>query len=180
MKFSITFDGADAASAAFRNLTAPNLDNRLAKVMGEAYYDAIKAWIAGGHSFTGRSGQLEQSIGWRPEADGAVVYATAAYAPAIEFGSGIHGPKAADYAAQGGYVIRPKAGRKALRLPLDGGDDFGPNRSALRRQVIHPGVKAQPYFFADMDERENLLTASALDYLATSFLDRTYFLDQPR
>lgn len=163
MRISITFDSSEANSA-LRTLSAPGLDARLAKVMGQAYFDAIKAWIKGGNSFTGQSGQLEQSIGWRPEPDGAVVFATAAYAPAIEFGSGLHGPNAAPYA------IRPKPGRKALKFAVGGVE-------VTRRGVMHPGVEAQPYFFADWEHRADLMMQSALDELATSVLDRPYTLD---
>lgn len=152
MKLTLTFDDG-GSQAAFRRLSAPGLDARLCKVMAETYTTAIRDYIAAGHSFTSRTGHLEQSINWRPDGDGATVFATAEYAPYLEFGTGTHGPKGQP------YEIKPKPGRKALRFPMGGGD-------VLRKKVIHPGIEASPYFFSDTDHRETLLADASRDYLA--------------
>lgn len=160
MKIDFVWDTA-AALGPLQALQDPRLARKVALAAAEAYTDAVLDWIAAGNSFTSRTGQLEQSIGWRPDGDGAVVYANAETAAYLEYGTGLHGPFAADYAAQGGYPIRPKAGRKALRIPL-GAED------GLFRQVIHPGIEPSPYFFADFDRREGLMLDAALGVLATA------------
>ena len=66
---------------------------KCAKKAAEAYHTSILDWIGAGKSFTGRSGLLEGSIGWRPEGGGALVCANMEYAPYVEFGTGLHGPK---------------------------------------------------------------------------------------
>jgi hypothetical protein len=136
-------------------LQDPRLAVRCAKVAAQAYHESILDWIAMGHSFTSRTGQLEQGIGWRPDGDGAVVYANAEHALYIEQGTGLYGPY------HQSYTIQPKPGRKALRLPIPGGG------SVLRRKVIHPGIQAQPYFFADFDARET----SMLDAMRSVYAD---------
>jgi hypothetical protein len=120
-----------------------------AKAAAEAYTDATLDWIAEGKSFVGRTGQLEQSIGWRPEGGGAVVYASAEHAGYIEQGT------------RGPYPIRPKPGRKALRLPIPGGGYL------IRKLVMHPGIKARPFFFADFQARENKMLDALRGVLAT-------------
>lgn len=152
MEISIKFEDHGAADA-FRRLTAPNLDARICQVMAERYTTAILDWIGMGHSFTSRTGHLDQSIGWRPDGDGAVVFANAEYAPYLEFGTGLRGPQ------HQAYEIRPKPGRKALRFPMGGSD-------VIRAQVIHPGIEPSPYFFADRDHRASLLADAARDDLA--------------
>lgn len=147
MRISLTYDNG-GASEMFRSLTAPNLDARTSKVMAEAYYDAIQDWIKGGNSFTSRHGHLEDSIKWRPEGDGAVVFATMEYAPYVEFGTGIHGPH------KQAFEIKPKPGRKALSWKKDG-------VQITRRKVISQGQEADPYFFADQDNRERLMLNAA-------------------
>lgn len=161
MNLHLTWD-ATAALGLLHELQDPALAGRIAKHAAEAYTDSILDWIAMGNSFRGRTGQLEQSIGWRPD---GVVYANAEYAPYLEFGTGTHGPKAQ------AYEIKPKAGRKALRWPI-GGAQFGPPRGyGMAKKIIHPGIKAQPYFFADFEARESTLLDAALGVLATT-LDR--------
>lgn len=169
MKVDFVWD-ISAALGPLEALQNPALAGRMALVAAESYTDSILDWISAGNSFTSRTGRLEQSIGWRPDGEGAVIYANAETAPYLEYGTGIHGQFAADYAAQGGYVIKPKAGRKALRIPGAFGD-------SIRRQVIHPGIQPKPYFFADFDSRENSMLDAALGVLATT-LDRTYYLDR--
>lgn len=147
----ITFDDG-GAGAALRNLAMPGLELRVAKVMAQEYYDAIQAWIGGGNSFTSRTSQLEGSIGRRPEGDGAVVFATAEYAPYVEFGTGVHGPHKQP------FTIGPKPGRKALRFNVGG-------TQIIRRKVVSQGQEADPYFFTDMENREQLLLNAAHDLM---------------
>lgn len=106
-----------------------------AKAAAETYTEETLDWIRMGRSFTTRTGQLEQSIGWRPEGKGAVVYASAEHALYIEEGT------------RGPYPIRPR-NRKALRIPVPGGGYL------FRKLVNHPGIQAKPFFFADFAARE--------------------------
>jgi len=102
----------------------------------ERYTEDIHNWIDQGKSFTPRTGELQQSIDWRHEGKAeAVVFAQAEYAPYIEFGT------------RGPYVIRPKE-RKALKIPVE---DRG---YILRKKVVHPGISAKPFFFADFENRK--------------------------
>lgn len=109
-----------------------------AKVGAQEYTERVLDYIGAGRSFTSRTGQLEQSITWRATSDGnAVVSANAEHAPHIEFGTAPH-------------VIRPKAGRRALRFPGAGGFVFA-------KRVNHPGTQAMPFFYADSKRREGLV-----------------------
>jgi len=119
-----------------------------AKRAAESWVDDTQDWIAGGKSFTPRTGQLEQSIGWRPTNRGAEVFANAETAPYVEYGTRAH-------------VIRPRPGRQALRFPFGGG-------FLIRRSVQHPGTKPKPFFFADREAR----LARALQEARIGILDR--------
>ncbi len=143
---SITFDVGNAPSvlAALRD---PRNAQLVANAMAESYTDDTLDYIQAGRSFTGRTGQLAQSIGWRPAGNGtAEVYANAAYARFVEKGTQPH-------------VIRPR-NRQALRFPVSGGG-FG-----FARVINHPGSRARPYFFADQDNRAQHMQAAALSVLA--------------
>lgn len=113
-----------------------------AKRMAESWVEQTQDWIGAGRSFTGRTGHLEQSIGWRPVGDGAEVYAQADYAGYVERGTEPH-------------VIRPRPGRKALRFFSGGG------AAVIRREVHHPGTDPMPFFFADEDRRLALVLQDA-------------------
>jgi hypothetical protein len=146
---------ASLALPVLHALQDPRLEARCARAAAERYTESILGWIALGRSFTSRTGQLEQSIGWRPDGDGAVVYANAEHALYIEQGTGLYGPY------QQAYAIQPKPGRKALRLPVPGGG------YRFRRKITHPGTQAQPYFFADFEAREH----SMLDAVRSVYAD---------
>jgi len=109
----------------------------------ERYNDDIKETIDSGHSFTTRTGQLYQSINWLPDGDSsATVFANAAHAPYVEFGTRPH-------------IINAK-NRKALKFAGGGGFIF-------RRSVHHPGSKPFPFFYTDMTNRqENIMNAVRL------------------
>jgi hypothetical protein len=144
---SITFDLGNAPSvlAALRD---PRNTQLVANAMAERYVDDTLDFIQSGRSFTGRSGQLAQSIGWRPGGNGsAEVYANAAYAGFVEHGTQPH-------------VIRPR-NRQALRFPVGGGAGFG-----FARVINHPGSRPHPFFFADRDNRTQHMQAAALSVLA--------------
>ncbi len=128
-------------------MSDPKMGVLAAKAAAEAYVDEMLDWIEAGKGFTSRTGQLEQSIGWRPLADGAEVYANKEYAGFVEFGTPPH-------------VIEPGPDRKALKFPVAGGG-FG-----YARRVNHPGSKPHPYFFADTRNRENVMQQRALSVLA--------------
>jgi hypothetical protein len=135
-------------------------DARLAalasKAAAETYTDEILNDIAMGKAFTSRTGQTEQSIGWRPEGDGAVVFANAQTALWLEQGTGLHGPFGKS------YLIRPKpgGGRKALRMPIQGGGFI------FRKVVNHPGMKAKPFFFAAFQAREDKMLDAMTSVIA--------------
>jgi len=124
----------------------PKLGVLAAKAAAEAYVDETLAWIDAGKAFTSREGILEQSIGWRPLADGAEVYANAAYAGFVEFGTAPH-------------VIELKPGRKGLKIP-----GFG---YVFKKTINHPGSRPYPFFFADTAHRETVMHDRALSVLAT-------------
>ncbi len=130
-------------------LSDPKMGVLAAKAAAEAYVDEMLDWIAAGKSFTTRSrkGGLAQSIGWRPLADGAEVYANKDYAGFVEFGTAPH-------------VIEPGPDRKALKFPVAGGG-YG-----YARRVNHPGSKPHPFFFADTRNREKVMQQRALSVLA--------------
>jgi hypothetical protein len=122
-----------------------------AKRAAEDYEQAIRDYIRAGQAFTPRTGHLEQSIGWRPDGDGAEVYANAPYAGAVERGTRPH-------------RITPGPGRKALRWFPNGGG------VAFARYVDHPGSRAYPYFFAERDQREALMLAAMREAVAETLL----------
>mgnify|MGYP001810610791 CR=1 FL=1 len=153
MNISIQFD-AHRAITALDALADPALAPRAAKVAAETYHGDILDWIGGGHAFTTHTGALEQSIGWMPEGDGALVYAQNEVAPYLEFGTGTHGPKHQP------YWIKPKEGRKALKFPA------GPGVNVFRRGVLHPGIEATPYFFADQSARQEHMAEAVLADIA--------------
>ena len=142
------------ALAAITGLADGRLPSLAAKVAAQTYEDDIHQWIGAGHAFTSRTGATQQSIGWMPDGTGAVVYANAKTALFLEGGTGLHGPFRAK------YKIAPKPGRKALRIPLPGGGDM------FRRFVMHPGIKAQPFFFADFNERERHMLEAVAELYA--------------
>lgn len=153
---SISWNPGQALSA-LEALQDPKLGALVAKAAAESYADSILDYIAEGKSFKTKTGQLEQSIGWRPDGgNGAVVYAQAQTALWIEQGTGLYGP----YAKR--YIIKPKpgGGRKALRLPIAGGGYL------FRKLINHPGMKARPFFFADLDARKEKSLANAQGVLA--------------
>ncbi|ASF48757.1 transcriptional regulator [Methylovulum psychrotolerans] len=120
----------------------------MANAAAESYTDDTLDWVAEGKSFTSRTGQLEQSVGWRPLGDGsAEIYANAEYALYVEEGTRPH-------------VILPKNGR-ALKIPTSGGGGY-----ILRRKVNHPGTAPMPFFFADGAGREQRMGERALSVLA--------------
>lgn len=119
------------------------------KAAAEAYVDETLDWIKAGQAFTSHTGQLEQSINWRPAGENAAeVYANAEYAGFVEHGTGPH-------------IISPKPGRAGLKIPVAGGGGY-----IIRRSVNHPGSKPFPFFFADVAQREQRMQARALSVLA--------------
>jgi len=118
-------------------LSDPRNVQLVANAAAESYVDDTLDWIQSGQAFEGRTGQLEQSINWRPARGGvAEVFAQAEYANYVEFGTRPH-------------VIEPKPGRKGLKIPISTGGGF-----IIRRRVKHPGSKAHPFFFAAQDNRD--------------------------
>jgi hypothetical protein len=138
-------------------LADPALLDRAAYAAAESFNDDVHDWIDSGRAFTPRSrgGGLEQAINWRPDgAATAEVYAQKDYAGYVERGTGI-------YAGHKKWIITPKAGRKALKIPVAGGQGY-----IIRRAVEHPGSRPYPYFFADLDNRKQRMTERVLSVLA--------------
>jgi hypothetical protein len=130
-------------------LADPGNVQAIVNAMAESYVDDTLDYIKAGSAFTAHTGQQEQSIGWLPEGDGgAVIYANAAYAGYVEYGTDPH-------------VIAPKDGRKGLKIPVTGGGGY-----IIRRSVNHPGSKPHPFFFADLDGRQRHMQERAMRVLA--------------
>lgn len=111
---------------------------RASKAGAEEYTGAIHDWIAAGKAFTPRTGTLENSIGWRGVSGRAAeVFASAEYAPFVEFGTRAH-------------VIRPRK-RKGLRF-------FSSGKDKEARVIYHPGTRPRPFFFINMSRRTLLVT----------------------
>lgn len=142
---TISLQGLDGVQSVLAALAESRNAQRAANAAAESYTDDILNWIAEGRSFTPRHGGagLEGAISWRPLGGGAVIFANKGYAQYVEEGTGVH-------AGRQGWVIRPKVGRKALKIPTG-----GPGGYVLRREVFHPGSKALPFFFADQAGRED-------------------------
>ena len=138
-----------------RALSNPGNAQRIANVAAESYVDDMLDWIDGGHSFTGRTGQLQQSIGWRSVLNGSSeVYANARYATYVEKGTGIH-------AGHQSWIIGPKSGRKAIRFNVSGGAGY-----VIRRRITHKGSQAKPFFFTDLASRGQHMQEESLSVLA--------------
>lgn len=144
MQITLDLGNTPSVLAAY---SEPVLAQRIVNAAAESYTDDTLNWIAAGHAFSARTGQLEQSIGWRPAGDGsAEVYANADYAGYVEQGTRPH-------------VIRPKD-RKVLRFPVGGGG-FG-----FAKVINHPGSLPHPFFFADRGHRSDNMHAAAMSVLA--------------
>jgi hypothetical protein len=132
-------------------LANPLTMQRGVNAAAESFVDNVLDWIAAGKSFTAHHGQagLEGAIGWQPSGEGsAMVYVNKNYAEYVESGTRPH-------------VIKPKPGRKGLKIPVSGGSGF-----IVRRAVNHPGSKPYPYFFADLDMRIKHMESAMLSILA--------------
>lgn len=141
-------------------LADPRNAQLVVNAAAERYVDDIHDWIDADKAFTPHTGQLQQSINWRPAGDGsAEIYANAKYAFWVEHGTDAH-------------VIKPKSGRKGLKIPTGGvSSPVGPQMAGggyiIRRQVNHPGSKPHPFFFADQDHRAEHMLAAGLSVLET-------------
>lgn len=140
----------------------------VANAAAESFVDDVHDWIDAGNSFTPQYGHLQQATNWRPKGGGqAEVYILdqtfqnynqkldyrfnanpAGYAWFVEKGSGPH-------------EITPRAGRKGVKIPVGGGEGY-----VIRRAVNHPGSKPHPYFFADLDNRQQHMQQRGLSVLA--------------
>ena len=106
----------------------------------ETYFEAMHDYIDAGKAFTPRTGNLQQSLGLRPEGKaGALIYAQSEVADFLEHGT------------DGPYAIRPRK-RRALAIPTEGGYFFC-------RAAVHPGIRKGKFnfFFADYDQRQGLV-----------------------
>jgi len=145
---NIQMQGQDVVIASLNNITNPSVIRAAIYAMAESYTEDTLDYIQQGRAFTNRTGHLGQSIGWRPTGnESAEVYANAGYAAYVEFGTRPH-------------VIRPKSGRKALKIPVAGGGGY-----ILRRAVNHPGSKPYPFFYVDQSQRRANMQAAAISVI---------------
>lgn len=153
----IDLTGVEDTKSILVALADPSMARQAAGVAAETYHDQTLNWIADGKSFTPRNGHdgLEGSIGWRMEGDSALVFANKFYAVYIEEGTGLYGLKKAK------YPIVPK-NRKALAWPSGNKSGF-----TFSKKVMHPGIKAKPFFFADPSGRARAMETAILDHLKT-------------
>ena len=145
----IQLQGNDKVVIALNNVTSPRVMRQVINAMAESYTDDVLDYVRAGRAFRTRTGQLEQSIGWIPNSDNsATVYANAAHAPFVEFGT-----KPAR--------IQPVTARfrKALKIPISGGGFI------FRRSFRHKGSKPYPFFYADIDNRRARMQLRAIEVL---------------
>lgn len=163
---SISLDTGNVPSV-LNALRDPRNAQRVANAMAESYVVDIHDWIKVGNGFTPRSpgGGLEQAINWAANTDGSAdVYANKDYAGYVEHGTGV-------YVGHQPWVITPKAGRKGLKIPTGGNaSPVGPQMAGggyiIRRSVTHQGSKPHPFFFADMEGRQQRMLMHATSVLA--------------
>lgn len=125
---------------------------RAPKLAAQEYVGNINDWIQAGKAFTGHTGFLQQSIGWRPESGAALVYANAYYGEYVEQGTG-------PFRGRSKWQIAAR-NRKALKIPNKAGGFY------FAKSVTHPGSRPFPFFFADFDHRVDLITESLLNEFA--------------
>jgi len=123
-------------------LSRPNVEQHIINAVAESYVDDMHDWIDEGRAFKNQTGHLQQSIGWHPNGNGkATVFTQAEYAQWVEEGTRPH-------------VIKPKDGRKALKIPNGSvtspvGPQLAGGGYVLRRAVHHPGTSPMPFFYTD-------------------------------
>ena len=159
----LQFDLGNAPSV-LAAMSAARVANQVVKAAAESYVSDTHDWIDAGKGFTPHTGQLQQSINWHPTGNGtAEVYANSEYAGWVEYGTQPH-------------VIAPKDGRKGLKIPTGGiSSPIGPQMPGggyvIRRSVNHPGSKPHPFFFAEIDERQQHMQERSLSVLASIIAD---------
>ncbi len=127
------------------NLRIGDLNRKLLKAVsvaidraGQAYVDSVKEYIAKEEPWKTRTGQLLKAIRFYrlDEFSGVVLGESdkAKYGRFLEFGT------------KGPYIIKPRR-QKALKIPTEQG-------YILRRKVVHPGIKARPWFFRKEHEEK--------------------------
>lgn len=152
---SISLQGLTGTQSVLAALMDARNAQLAANAAAESYVEDTLDWIRAGNAFTPRSGGagLEGHISWRPQSGGALVYANKSYAAYVEQGTGIH-------AGHQPWVIGPKPGRKALKIPTR-----GPGGYVIRRNVVHPGSRPFPFFFADQDNRREHMAVAVRSVL---------------
>lgn len=140
-----------AALADQRNAQA--VVNAAAEAFVDDVHDVINRGetLSGEKTFTPRHGGagLEGAINWHGNGDGtATVLAQKDYAAYVEYGTGKH-------------PISPSSGRSGLKTPVSDGRGY-----VLSKNKIHPGSKPHPFFFADLDNRQEHMQERALSVLA--------------
>ena len=163
---SITFDLGNTPSVleALRN---PHNAQLIANAMAESYVDDMLDWIRDGRSFTPReAGGLEQSIFWTStgagEARVSILDRNRVKRDAETGRSQVVNAKDyGEYVEHGTdpHVIGPKSDRRGVKMATPGG-------WVLRRSFNHPGSRAFPFFFVDMDARKQRMQERALSVLA--------------
>ena len=134
MQISVKLKGIEKIRERVSKTTLKEVIHKALKRATLRYHEMIHDWIDTGKSFTPRTGFLQQSIifdlkSWHT----GVIRAEAPYASFVEYGTKPH-------------KILPK-NKKALRFIKDG-------EEIIVKKVNHPGSKAYPFFFADMENRK--------------------------
>jgi hypothetical protein len=137
-----------------RALSDNKLALRAANEAARKYKSEMKTYIRDGKSYTPKTGgTLERSIKWKTEPDGAVVYTRATHGVWIEQGTG---SRRIGF-AWGLYDIRNRklSGKKALTVNFHG-------RLLLLKHVRHPGMHPRPFFFAELESRQEKMLESVI------------------
>ena len=118
-------------------------EERAQQAMREAMDEAV---TYARHNAPAVTGTLRDSIGYEIVGDRAVLFATAPYAPYVEYGTGSRGEF-----PTGPYEIRPRRAQ-ALRFEIGG-------RTVFAKKVVHPGVRSRPFLRPAMEHARKVFYA---------------------
>jgi hypothetical protein len=154
----MTFISISADAGQVQTLLGSLLTHKIAlqaaNAAGKQYQKEVKAFIRSGKAYNPKpEGKGEKSIKWKPIGDGAMVYTKARHLLWIEEGTG---SKRIGF-AWSTYPIKNKksSGKKALTLAIGGG-------ILLRSSVNHPGMLPKPFFFSELEARQDAMLGSVM------------------
>lgn len=125
---------------------------RAPKIARQEYHTAVVDWIHAGKGFRPKTGLLESSIIPVDAGNIAELAVFRKYAEYVEQGTG-------PYRGRSKWPIVAK-NRQYLKIPNKTGGFI------YRKKVIHPGSKPFPFFFADFNNRTDLITKELLTEFA--------------